>query len=221
MSSQLNRYFFDRSPAVYSDAMRVDRPEGRPRLTPPRVGLRDSATWLHWLDEAFRHTPSRMWHSRGVWHAAVSARRHELRWLADERMATLELAALLHDVGRALDPHDTEPHAFVGARFLDSVGLDDVAALVAHHSGALLEAEHRGMTHLDVWSPDPELVAVLTYFDRTTSEHGVPVTFEERRSSLIARYGVDAPQVRWFDSTLPAAREGARLLQRRTPALVA
>jgi HD superfamily phosphodiesterase len=53
----------------------------------------------------------------------------------------LELAALLHDVGKALDPDDTEPHGFVGAKLLDSLGLHDVAPLVAHHSGARLEAD--------------------------------------------------------------------------------
>ena len=136
-------------------------------------------------------------------------------------METLELAALLHDVGRALDPDNTEPHGFVGARFLDAIGLHDVAPLVAHHSAAQLEAAERGMSHLDVWQSDGELLAILTYFDRTTSPNGEPVTFDERRASTAERYGLDSAQVRWFDESLPVARHGATLLQRQTAVLVA
>lgn len=200
------------------DESRVAR---RPRLLAPRVDLRDSGTWLHWLDEAFRHTPARTWHSRSVWHRAVSARRHELHWLAGDRMETLELAALLHDVGRALDPDNTEPHGFVGARFLDAIGLHDVAPLVAHHSAAQIEAADRGMSHLDVWQSDGELLAILTYLDRTTSASGEPVTFDERRASTAERYGATSAQIRWFDESLPVARHGATLLQRQPAFLVA
>ena len=193
----------------------------RPRLVAPRVGLRDSGTWLHWLDEAFRATPVRTWHSRSVWHRAVSARRHELHWLSADRMETLELATLLHDIGRALDPDDTEPHGFVGARFLDEVGLTDVAPLVAHHSAAQYEAADRGMSHLDVWQADSQLLAILTYFDRTTAPTGESVTFEERRADIARRYGAHSAQVRWFDHALPIARHGASLLQMQPTVLVA
>jgi putative nucleotidyltransferase with HDIG domain len=170
---------------------------------------------LHWLDEAFRATPVRTWHSRSVWHRAAAARRHELSWLSSDRMETLELAALLHDIGRALDPENTEPHGFVGARFLDAIGLHDVAPLVAHHSGAQHEAAERHMSHLDVWQSDAELLALLTYFDRTTSVSGESVTFHERRASTAQRYGVDSPQLRWFDESMPIARHGISLLQQR------
>lgn len=202
--------------------MPVDRPPSvRPRLTPPRVGLRDSATWLHWLDEAFAATPDRLWHSRSVWNRVANARRHELRWLRDESFQTLELAALVHDIGRALDPSDTEPHAFVGATFLDAVGLGDVAPLVAHHSGARAEASDRGVAHLDVWESDDDLRALLTYVDRTTGPKGDSVTLDERRAELAVRYGADAPQLRWFDASLPDAQSGARLFGSITRELIA
>lgn len=136
-------------------------------------------------------------------------------------METLELAALLHDVGRALDPDNTEPHGFVGARFLDAIGLHDVAPLVAHHSAAQIEAADRGMSHLDVWQSDGELLAILTYLDRTTSASGEPVTFDERRASTAERYGATSAQIRWFDESLPVARHGATLLQRQPAFLVA
>ena len=187
------------------------------RLAAPRVGLRDAGTWLHWLDEAFAATPSRTWHSRAVWHRIASARRHELRHLADERFAALELAALLHDLGRALDPSNTAPHGFVGAQYLDEVGLDDVAPLVAHHSGAREEARDRGLSHLDVWRSDDDLLALLTYIDRTTAPNGEPVTLDERRAELVVRYGADAAPVRWFDETLPVALAGAAQFSPRVP----
>ena len=179
------------------------------RLVAPRTGLRDAGTWLHWLDEAFATTPARMWHSRAVWHRVASGRRHELRWLDDDRFETLELAALLHDIGRAIDPENLEPHGFVGARFLDDIGLHDVAPLVAHHSGALEEARDRGVAHLDMWQADQVLVEVLTYVDRTTGPHGESITLDERRTDLVARYGIDGSPVRWFDETVHVAQAGA------------
>ena len=202
--------------------MPVDRPPSvRPRLTPPRVGLRDSGTWLHWLDEAFAATPDRLWHSRSVWNRVANARRHELRWLPGPSFEILELAALLHDVGRAIDPSDTEPHGFVGAAFLDAVGLTDVAPLVAHHSGGRTEALERGLAHLDVWSSDDDLRALLTYVDRTTSPKGDSVTLDERRAELAVRYGAEAPQLRWFDASLADAQRGARLFSSDTRVLIA
>lgn len=179
------------------------------RLAAPRTGLRDAATWLHWLDEAFASSPARMWHSRAVWHRVAAARRHELRWLSDDRFESLELAALLHDIGRAIDPANLEPHGFVGARFLDELGLHDVAPLVAHHSGAREEARDREMAHLDVWQSDTVLLEVLTYIDRTTGPSGEAITLDERRADLAARYGADAAPVRWFDETVHVAQAGA------------
>lgn len=188
----------------------ADRPGSHlRRLVAPRTGLRDAGTWLHWLDEAFAATPARMWHSRAVWHRVASGRRLEFRWLDDERFATLELAALLHDIGRAIDPENLEPHGFVGARFLDAAGLPDVAPLVAHHSGAREEARDRGVDHLDVWQSDPVLVEVLTYIDRTTGPRGEWITLDERRADLVVRYGVDSAAVHWFDETLHVAQAGA------------
>jgi predicted HD phosphohydrolase len=194
--------------------MPLDRRPSEPlRLAPPRLGLRDAGTWLHWLDEAFASRPSRLWHSRAVWHRIAHARRHELRWLDGERFGVLELAALLHDVGRAIDPDDREPHALVGARFLDAIGLHDVAPIVAHHSGGAAEAADRGHTYSGGWpaDPDPDLVALVTYVDRTTSPRGDSVTLEERRAELAARYGADAPQLRWYDQSLVDAHRGAQL----------
>ncbi|MFZ4719190.1 MAG: HD domain-containing protein [Ilumatobacteraceae bacterium] len=192
------------------------------RLAAPRVGLWDPATWLHWLDEAFGESRGRLWHSRAVWHRVAQARRHELRWMHADDLSTLELAALLHDIGRAIDPADGEPHGFVGARYLDEIGLHDVAPLVAHHSGARAEAAHRGMAHLDRWTSNDDLRAILTYVDRTTGPRGEAMTIAERRDELVRRFGGDAPQLQWFDASLDDAMRGAALFRiDAAPALIA
>jgi hypothetical protein len=190
-------------------------------LVPPRLDLRAPGTWLHWLDEAFAANPNRLWHSRAVWHRIATARRHELRWLGDEQADTLELAALLHDVGRALDPSDSEPHGFVGGAFLDAVGLRDVAPLVAHHSGSRSEARDRGCSHLDMWTSDDDLRSLLTYVDRTTGPSGESVTLAERRAEIAARFGADAQPVRWFDESLVDTQRGAQLFSSVSRDLIA
>jgi HD superfamily phosphodiesterase len=176
-------------------------------LLPPPPGARfrrDAQSWLAWIDAAFAHDRNRALHLRGVWHRIASARRLELAHLETHRLLTLELAALVHDVGRAIDPADSEPHAFAGARFLDSLGLHDVASLVAHHSGAKLEALDRDMTDLDVWPDvDRELLLLLNYADRTISSQGESVGLLQRRADIVQRRGADSPHVRRFDALLP------------------
>lgn len=141
--------------------------------------------------------------------------RRELAWLEADRAATLTLAALLHDVGRWLDPDDAEPHGIVGARLLEAAGRPDAAALVAHHSGGRFEARLRGHDGIDSWPrPDPELHAVLAYLDRTTSPSGDEVSFAERRQDLVNRYGPSSVNVVVFDLALPEAYRGRLLIGR-------
>lgn len=178
---------------------------------------RDLSCWLAFVQEAFATIPGRGWHSRVVWQRVAGWRGRELAHLRPQALATLELAAVLHDIGRAIDPLDVEPHGLVGAQFLDDLGLHDVAPLVAHHSGALLEAEARGMRHLDRWAPaDPELQALLDYADRTVNGRGQMVSLDGRRLELVERFGAQSLKVERFDALLPAAvRTEAWLAARR------
>ena len=183
---------------------------GLPGLTGP---VREPTSWLTWLDEAFHSTPHRYRHLHSVWQRAVALRDLDLAWLEPAMSERLELAALLHDVGKALDPDDTEPHGFVGAKLLDSLGLEDVAPIVAHHSGARLEADARGMSDRDLWTNDePDLLAVLTFLDHTTSSNGEVVTLAQRRQDIAARHGENSIQLRTFDETMPDIRHAQQLL---------
>ena len=193
---------------VHQVATRLDVPE----LTGP---IREPTSWLGWLAEAFSSTPQRFHHLLEVWQRAVDVRRADLPWLTPGMADRLELAALLHDVGRAIDPGNSEPHGFVGARFLGACGLDDVARLVAHHSGAQLEAAARGMTDLDRWiTIEPDLLHVLTFLDRTTSPSGERVSLAQRRDDIAVRYGANSRQLGIFDATLPDVHRAQTLLAR-------
>jgi putative nucleotidyltransferase with HDIG domain len=160
--------------------------------------------WVPWLAEVFADNPDRYEHSLAVWRRAVEVR----RVLPVDEREVLVLAALLHDIGRAGDPGNRRPHGFVGAQLLDAAGLPDVAAVVAHHSGARFEAHLRGMAHHDRWDPPRHLVDLLTYLDRTTSSTGTQVTLTERRAELEARYGAESRNVLVFDLSLPDALRG-------------
>lgn len=184
------------------------------RVDPVLSGpIRHPESWVGWLREAFADRPQRFEHLATVWRTARSIRHLGLPWYGPEQADRLELAALLHDVGRALDPHDTEPHGFVGARFLDSVGLHDVAPLVAHHSAARFEAELRGMSHLDRWHVgEPRLLQLLTLIDRTTDGRGRRVGLSERRADIERRHGRHSRQARNFDASLGDVRAALTLL---------
>lgn len=181
---------------------------------PDLVGpIRRPESWVPWLRDAFTDRPNRFEHLAAVWRAARSLRGCGMTWYGTEQAERLELAALLHDVGRAIDPLDTEPHGFVGARFLDSVGLHDIAPLVAHHSAARFEAAARGMSHLDRWRvDDPSLLHLLTLLDRTTDGRGRRVGLAERRADIERRHGRHARQARNFDASLADVRAGLALL---------
>ena len=175
-------------------------------VVPAASRRRDLSCWLAFVQEAFANVPGRGWHSRVVWQRVAGWRSRELSSFEPSRMATLELAALLHDIGRALDPLDLSPHGFVGAQFLDDLGLTDIAPLVAHHSGARLDAAARGLEHLDRWeSGDPELQALLDYADRTVNSRGQMVTLAQRREELVARCGEGSAKTARFDLLLPDA----------------
>jgi len=113
---------------------------------------------------------------------------------ADDK-ALLVAAAWLHDIGYASGIADTGLHALDGARWLRRQGQSPrLAALVAHHSCALFEAEERGLA--DVLAREFEQEQSLTadalwYADMTTDPDGRPIEVGARLAEISARYGPD------------------------------
>ncbi|GLU47115.1 metal-dependent phosphohydrolase, HD subdomain protein [Nocardiopsis ansamitocini] len=102
-------------------------------------------------------------------------------------------SAWLHDIGYSPALAHTGFHPLDGARYLYGVENADeqLCSLVAHHSGALVEAEERGMRgdlagEFDL--PRAELLEALTYSDMTTGPDGTHLPVEQRLSEILVRY---------------------------------
>ncbi len=132
--------------------------------------------------------------------------------------AYLLAAAYLHDVGYAPELVVTGFHPLDGAIYLRSLGMERLACLVAHHSGACFEAELRGLAkELAAYPRERSAVAdALTYCDQMCDAIGRRVTFRERQSDIHRRYGsthiVSQASTRAYPSlTLSVARTVRRL----------
>jgi HD superfamily phosphodiesterase len=115
---------------------------------------------------------------------------------------TLAVAAWLHDVGYSRNLVDTGFHALDGARWLRANAFDDrVAALVAHHSCAWLEAEERSLTReLEVFDREETAVAdALCFCDMTTGPDGQTVSAPVRLREIRERYGAHHLVTRFID----------------------
>lgn len=132
-----------------------------------------------------RHTHSR----------AVGTRAAEIgALLVGDEAPTLIAAAFLHDIGYAPELSTTGFHPLDGARFVRDRGHPDIAALVAHHTGARYEAGLRGLD-LEEEFPycDSPLQRALTYCDLTTDPDGQPTTVAARVAEIVERYGAGHP----------------------------
>ncbi|SLI42650.1 metal dependent phosphohydrolase [Mycobacteroides abscessus subsp. bolletii] len=135
--------------------------------------------------------PRRLTHVQGV---AASAER--IRGHFDEITGDcLVAAAWAHDIGYAPSVRVTGFHPLDGARFLRDRGFPTLmVSLVAHHSGARIEAQVRGVEGLsDFAEPDRELLDALTFCDLTTGPDGTPVSAAARLDEVLRRYRPDDP----------------------------
>lgn len=140
-------------------------------------------TWLAPL-------PRRWSHTLGV---AAAAERLAIVLPEGDRAAVVA-AALVHDIGYSPQLARSGFHPIDGARFLHQQGLPSVVvALVAHHTGAAVEAEQRGLTAAlaQVPCPPPAMLDVLTCADLSTSPTGQPVRVEDRIAEILTRYPAD------------------------------
>ncbi len=165
--------------------------------------------------------PRRWAHSQGVARQAQTL----AGALGPDASWWVEAAAWVHDIGYAPDLVVTRLHALDGARWLRDhpagreVGGPIVWHLVAHHTGAMIEAQQRGLSEAllgefptagpsvaerrsttERHSADatsgwtfPELVDVLTWCDLTTTPTGKVTTPTARLAEILSRYSSDDP----------------------------
>ncbi|MDM7856660.1 HD domain-containing protein [Cellulomonas alba] len=122
--------------------------------------------------------------------------------LADELAAVgaisadVAAAAWLHDLGYAEELSTTGLHALDGAAFLADEGAPTgVVGLVAHHTGAVFEAEERGLTRELANMPpaEPSELDVLTLLDLVTAPDGSLTDPETRIAEILSRYPTSSP----------------------------
>ncbi len=120
----------------------------------------------------------------------------------------LVAAAYLHDIGYAEQLVETGFHPLDGARFVQRLGHERLASLVANHSGARYEADLRGIEALDEEFPfaDTPLDRALTYCDMTIGPTGRSVDFDARVAEIQSRYGAEHTVSRAIHAALPELR---------------
>jgi putative nucleotidyltransferase with HDIG domain len=158
----------------------------------PSLGLMTTlASWAEALARALlqESLPRRWAHSQGV-----AARARGLAPVLGADADLLEAAAWLHDIGYAPGLATTGLHQLDGARYLRDTQHAEamLCRLVAHHSGAIIEAGERGLAGIlsSEFDPAPDVLAsVLTCCDMTTSPDGQPVPVDRRLAEIGDRYG--------------------------------
>ncbi|TCC38878.1 HD domain-containing protein [Kribbella speibonae] len=158
--------------------------------------------------------PRRWAHTQGV-----AARARELAPILGDRSGLIEAAAFLHDIGYSSAVCSTGFHPLDGARYLhDVLGADLVLCqLVAHHTGALIEADERGIDKLAAEFPLPDqfLLEALTYCDLTAAVDGCQVDVEDRLNEILTRYPRGHVVHRSIVRSGPALRSAVQNVQRR------
>ncbi|MFV2100006.1 HD domain-containing protein [Micromonospora sp. LOL_024] len=119
----------------------------------------------------------------------------------------LVASAWLHDVGYSPDLVDTGFHSLDGGRWLRRQKHDErIAALVAHHSCAWLEAEERGLGEVLAAEFAREETAVtdaLCFSDITTGPDGQDFEVLERLAEIRSRYGPEHLVTRFIGRAEP------------------
>ncbi|MFF3977076.1 HD domain-containing protein [Streptomyces sp. NPDC001828] len=123
---------------------------------------------------------------------AVAARAREVSAaVPEDERDLLVAAAWLHDLGYAPELRETGFHPLDGARYLETLGAPSrLVRLVAHHSGAVYEAEQRGLSEeLAAYErEDSPVLDALICADMTTGPAGQPFDFDRRIEEILVRY---------------------------------
>lgn len=111
---------------------------------------------------------------------------------------TIVAAAWLHDIGYAPELAQTGFHPIDGAAYIARAAPDlrSTVNLIAHHSGAVFEAQERGLeTELASYRfpVDVEELAILNAADLCTSPDGVFIDPQARLTEVLDRYPPETP----------------------------
>ncbi|MBX7266736.1 HD domain-containing protein [Micromonospora sp. Llam7] len=136
-----------------------------------------------------------------------------------EDREVLVASAWMHDVGYSPDLVDTGFHSLDGGRWLRRQKHDErIAALVAHHSCAWLEAEERGLGEVLAAEFPREKTAVtdaLCFSDMTTGPDGQDFEVLERLAEIRSRYGPEHLVTRFIGRAEPEMVAAVQRTQRR------
>ena len=149
--------------------------------------------------------------------AAVGAAAQRIAGAFGDDGETLIAAGFLHDIGYAPELAVTGFHPLDGGRFVRDNGHERLACLVAHHSGARLEARLRGIDGYCDEFPfeDGPLDHALTFCDLTTGPDGLPVSLQRRVEEISERYGPEAVTARAIAAGVPEFERACRLTELR------
>ena len=140
------------------------------------------------------------------------------RLASEEDRPAVVTAAWLHDVGYAPAIAVTGLHPLDGARYLRDEGWPElVVCLVAHHTGAEVEAEERRLSRelAEFERPPEALLDLVTTADLTTSPDGEEVDPEQRLAEILRRYPADDPVHRAVTRSAPSLVAAAERVTRR------
>jgi hypothetical protein len=128
-------------------------------------------------------------------------------------------SAWLHDVGYAPDLVSSGLHPLDGARYLRQRGDVDpqVVLLVAHHTGAVIEAEEWDLLDelREFGPPDADLFDVLTTADVVTGPDGSWLRAADRVSEILSRYERGTPVHRAVSRSAPDLIATVERVERR------
>ncbi len=131
----------------------------------------------------------------------------------------LVASAWLHDIGYSPGLVDTGFHPLDGGRWLRRERFDErIAALVAHHSCAWLEAEERGLGEVLAAEFPREQTAVtdaLCCSDMTTGPDGQEFEVLDRLAEIRSRYGPEHLVTRFIDRAEPEIVAAVQRTERR------
>jgi hypothetical protein len=159
--------------------------------------------------------PRRWAHTQGV-----AAKARSLAPILGRDADLLAAAAWLHDIGYAPEITRTGFHPLDGARYLrDAEHADSMLCrLVAHHSGAIVEARERGLAAELAREFEParrDLGDALIYCDMTTGPDGRHLPVEQRVAEIGARYGPGDPVSRAIARSAPLLTSAVTRVSRK------